>query len=176
MIHKIFFDLDETLLHTEVNNDPGQECFVHKFDGSDKTYYTIFRPSALSLLAFARELVGNENVYALTTGTRDYAERLNEVGKFGWSNEQIIAREDIDAHQWYGAYGQVNCNQHKTLANSRNVLIDNLPSRENEKKMSLIGIGIPRYIKVDFYWGVNFPDDPFEEDVKEALTRLHNEG
>jgi hypothetical protein len=41
--------------------------------------------------------------------------------------------------------------------------------------MSLIGIGIPRYIKVEFYWGVNFPDDPFEEEVKEALTRLHNE-
>lgn len=174
MIHKIFFDIDETLLHTEVNHDPGQECFVHTFEGSLKTYYTIFRPSARRILDFARELVGNENVYALTTATRDYAERLNAVGNFGWRNDQILTREDIEAHQWYGAYGSVNCNQHKTLANCRNVLVDNLPSRENEKKMALIGIGIPRYIKVEFYWGVNFPDDTFEEDVKQALTQLHN--
>ena len=31
------------------------------------------------------------------------------------------------------------------------------------------------YLKIRDYYGVNFPDDTFEEDVKEFLTSKHNQ-
>ena len=176
MIHKVFFDLDETLLHTEINFDPGQACHVHRFnDEPTRTYYTMFRPCARRVVDFARDLVGNENVYALTTSVREYAHRVNELGNLGWRHDQILADEDIEAHAWPGAYGHTNYVAHATLANRKNALIDNLPPRKNEKKCSLIGIYGARYIEVNDYWGVNFPADPFEETIKTALTILHNE-
>jgi hypothetical protein len=176
MIHKIFFDLDETLLHTEVNADPCQECSVHTFDDEPtKIYYTMFRPCARRIVDFARELVGFENVHVLTTSVRKYAHRVNELGDLGFRHDQILAREDIEAHAWAGAYGHTNFVAHATLANHKNVLIDNLPPRKNEQKCSLIAVFGSRYIEVNDYWGVNFPSDPFEEKLRTSLTYLHNE-
>lgn len=174
MITRIFFDLDETLLHTEINHDPEQECFVHTFDGEpSKTYYTIIRPCAARLVQFACDLVGKENVYVLTTSTRDYALRMNDFGKLGFEDDHIISRETIEAHEYTGAYGATNCGRHK-LANMHNVLIDNLPPRYNESKCAMMSVFGERYIKVQDYYGVNFPNDDFEKTIEDTLIRLHD--
>lgn len=175
MIKRIFFDLDECLLHTSVGRDPGQECFKFMLVDDHRTYYTLFRPEALPLLAHARELVGNDNVYVLTTSTRDYAHVVTDAGKFGFENDHIFTREDLDAHRWPTAYGGSTYGTCTKIADENNVLIDNLPPRENEKKSIFIGIReLDRYIQVRDYWGVNFPDDPFMPRIIAKLNEINS--
>lgn len=175
MIKRIFFDLDECLLHSSVNTCPDQSCFVHKFDNEpNSTHYTIFRPEAKDIIAFARNLIGADNVYVITTSTHDYAHRMNEAGGFGFAKDHIFTHEDLRAHEWPTAYGGRAYGICQKIADENNVLIDNLPPRENEKKCVFIGIrDMDRYIEVRDYYGVNFPDDPFFKRVTDKLTELN---
>lgn len=176
MIKRIFFDLDETLLHTSVNGHPGQDCHVFTFDDDPGiTYYTIVRPEATEILAKARELVGDSNVYVLTTSRRDYATLLNELGKLGFPKEQIFTREDLDAHRMATAYGGSATIPSTLLADLNNVLIDNLHPRYNENKCSFIGIqgSGPNYIQVRDYYGVHFPNNDFIHSIMQALYTLN---
>lgn len=169
MIKRTFWDIDESLISSSMIK-PEQSHISFKIGGDD--YYTIVRPCAKRLIEFSRELVGSENVFILTTSIREYAQKVNELALFGFRNDQILAREDINAHHYATAYGGSVTVPHK-LADPNNVLIDNLPPQCNESKNSLIGIDWTRYFHCRDYYGVNFPDDPFEEDVKSFLTRLH---
>lgn len=170
MIKFVFFDIDETLIWTSAF-DPEQEHVHFSFDDeNDKShYYTIIHPSALELLAFSRNLVGKDNVFILTTSTEDYANKVNELAGFGFDSDHILHRGTLQDHKCATAYGGSFIGQCK-LADPNNVLIDNLPPRENYAKMSMIGINFERYLKVDDYFGVNYGDDPFAEDVKQFLT------
>ncbi len=173
MINKIFWDLDSTLIHTELYN-PNQEHVVFRIGGYN--YYTIIRPCAKTLVEFCRQLVGKDNVYVLTTSTREYASNVNRLADLEFEPDHIIAREDIENAYVGTAYGGRAVNP-LDIASQENVLIDNLPPRENYSKTSLIGINgsyQERYLKVDDYYGVNFTNDNFEETVKEFLTKLHN--
>ena len=178
MIKRIFFDLDETLLHTIVGNHPNQECYTHK-DNSRESYFTIFRPDARDLISFARELVGKENVYILTAATRSYAHELNSAGCFDFDHDHIFAREDQDryAHKVQLAYGSDYIYaENKDIADPENVLIDNLPERYNEGKCSFIGMrDISRYIKVNDYYGANGSWVAAEtERVKNDIRKLYD--
>lgn len=175
MINKIFWDIDETLIHT-LMSDPKQEHVQLVFD--DHTYYTIIRPVSHELIQFSRNLVGKENVHILTTATRDYAEQVNALAGWGFDNADIFTREDqAAARVWVataygGGYGATTPHEY---ANPNNVLIDNLPPRENQGKIQFIGISDTyktNYLKIDDYYGVDFPDNSFEEDVKTFLTNL----
>lgn len=175
MINKIFWDIDETLIHTSIY-DPKQEHVQFSLVGDGHVYHTIIRPCSHDLIKFSRELVGKENVHILTTATRDYAEKVNELAGWGFDPKDIFAREDQDAARLFisTAYGggYYETIPHK-YANPNNVLIDNLPRRQNEGKIDFIGIGETQetnYLKIYDYYGVNFPDDFFEEDVKNFLT------
>lgn len=176
MIYKIFFDLDECLFHTILGGKAPQECFTHFDDENpDMPYHTIFNPLGYPAIEYARSLVGNENVLVLTSSLRWYAERLCAAGEFGFRNDQIFTREDLHEHRYSGAWstGTIQVS-HNGLANPNNVLIDNLPPRYNENKMSFIGIrDLTRYIQVRDYYGVNFPDDSFADDIIERLNELH---
>ncbi len=181
MINNIYFDLDQCLLHSSVNVDPKQSCLVHNYNDwddrkrkmVDNTYYTIIRPCAKGLFDFARGLIGEDRVYILTDSVLDYATTINNHAQFV-DPTKLLTREDIDRHKVFGAYGGSNILQHST-ADRNNVLVDNLPSRYNERKTSFLGImDHSRYLQVRDYWGVNFPDDPFEEDVKQFLNKLHH--
>lgn len=174
MIKRIFWDIDETLIHTLVNRE--EENTKHFIlPDSAINYYTIIRPCSNDLIEFSRNLVGKENVYILTTATRDYAERVNELAEWDFPVDQIIPREDIQDYTVSVAWGYSYENQtmRHPLADKNNVLIDNLIFRHNEKKVSLIGIDRDRYLNVRDYYGVNFPDDTFEEDVKNFLTKAN---
>lgn len=169
MIKNIFIDYDESIIYSSTIK-PNQDCISFEID--ETTYYTIIRPCAKRLIEFSRELVGSENVFILTTSIREYAQKVNELALFGFRNDQILAREDINAHHYATAYGGSVTVPHK-LADPNNVLIDNLPPQCNGSKNSLIGIDWTRYFHCRDYYGVNFPDDSFEEDVKSFLTSLH---
>lgn len=169
MINKIFIDLDECMLHSMLRK-PNQEHIRFNLENDDNTYYTVIRPCAQKLIDFSRELVGKDNVYILTTSTTDYANMINEKAEWGFERDHIIAREEIKRHLIPTAYGGSAYVEKQGVAHKDNVLIDNLPYKQNMGKVNLIGILQDRYLKVDDYYGVNGTEwDTFEEDVKEFL-------
>jgi len=96
------------------------------------------------------------------------------LGDLGVLKENIISRETIEKHYWHGAYGGGGTVPSTDLANKNNLLIDNLPPRYNEAKIALIGIGstwATNYLQVKDYYGVDFPDDKFENEVLEFIKR-----
>jgi hypothetical protein len=181
MIKRIFFDLDETLLHTHLGRPPvGVDYVTHPHTyGGTMEYHTVFRPCANELISFARDLVGHENVYVLTAATRDYARFMNEAGKFGFDHDQIFSREDIrnNSYSSPGMYGSFTMYvKHPGVADPMNVLIDNLHSRENESKMTFIDIqDLNRYIQVQNFYGTNMLGLPDEtKSIKDKLSEIHS--
>lgn len=175
MIARIFFDIDETLIHTSTH-DPKQNHVKFNLEDDPCTYHTIIRPCSHALIEFARELVGKENVFILTTSTEDYANKVNELAGWGFDPANIFPREMIQKHSYktsmmYGGGGSATLAH--TYANRNNVLIDNLPPRYNDAKMDLIGITDENYLKIRDYYGVDFPEDDFEETVKNFLKEKH---
>lgn len=166
MIKRIFFDLDETLIHS-LYNDPNQECI--KFSLEDGLYYTIVRPSAKEVVKFAQELVGVENVYILTAATKDYAIEIVNKGDLGIDEKNIFSREDTERNVCYLPYSGTFCYMNEELGDPKNVLIDNMESYYNTIKTSYIGITTDRYLKVDNYYGVNDKEERFKEEVKNFL-------
>jgi hypothetical protein len=171
MIENVFFDLDETLVYSSID-EPEQEHFTIVL--ADGVYYTIIRPEAKEVLRFARELVGKDKVFILTAAMRHYAMEINVLGKFDFTYQTIHAMEDLQNNYVRGAYGGGYVIPSK-LANPNNVLIDNLPIHKNFEKLQYIGIklGGGNYLQVDDYYGVNFPDCTFEKDVKAFLETKH---
>ena len=133
------------------------------------TYYTIIRPCSAELIQYSRDLVGKDNVYILTASTHDYANEVNRLADWGFDTDHILTREVIAEHRYATAYGSSTAVPHK-LSDPNNVLIDNLPSRYNENKMILIGIKSDRYLQIRDYYGVDYSDESFQEDVMEFLT------
>lgn len=167
MINKIFLDADETLLHT-VFYDPNQEHIRFHLEG--KSYYTIIRPCTQRLIDLCRELVGKDNVYILTAAMKDYITTINEKAGWDFDAEHLIPREEIERHCYPAAYGGTAYIEKEGIAHKDNVLIDNLPYRQNMGKVNLIGILEDRYLHVRDYYGVNGRDnDTFENDVMNFL-------
>lgn len=175
MIKRIFWDIDECLIHTSVNSDPGQACLKFALDADLNTYYTIVRPSALEVIEYSRTLVGADNVYILTTSTRDYASEISRLAGWNFTNDRILTRETLKDHIFPLAYGSRTTLPHKTLSHAANVLIDNLPPRENDSKIRLIGIDYSRYFKVRDYYGVDIADAEWKEAVLKFLNIKHTE-
>jgi hypothetical protein len=175
MIDRVFWDIDETLIHTETRPfGPGYNDVAFELD--DSTYYTKIRPCSNELVNFSRNLVGSNNVYILTTATRDYAHEINRIAGWGFEHNHIFSREDLYEHRYNIGYGSTVTAQHKTVSSQNNVLIDNLPHRVNFNKMCFIGINHTRYLEIDDYYGVEYSDSTFMNDVKEFLTNLHTNG
>ena len=175
MIKRIFQDIDECILHTVINTHP-HETYVEFTlpgydDGSLHTYRTIIRPCAKELFEYYNSVVGKENVYILTSATRDYAETLNRLGEFGLDNDHIFSREDISKHSHSSAWswsGESHQMAHP-LADKDNVLIDNLPQRYNTSKIDFMNIAFDNYHQTPEYYGVNYPDDPFFDNIKKFI-------
>jgi len=174
MITRIWWDLDETLSSTLLFRDgdePFQFDFAFKLDPD--IYHVKVNPSSYKLLEFSRNLIGPENVWMLTSATRDYALTINSHAPFGFPPNQIVAREElrkiVEEQKWNPDYKNPYKDQHS-------VLIDNLSPRYNEEKLICLGIKLDtldRYCKVDDYYGM--PIEGFEEEVVEYLNRKYNE-
>jgi hypothetical protein len=181
MINKIFFDIDETLIHTAVSADYIEEFHAapkkHVFccEGDLHTYHSCIRPCSNELIDLARELVGFDDVYILTQATKDYACEINVGAGWEFADANIIARADINA--FTSAYLASPQNAVHDVYDTSNVLIDNLPYYENRWKMRLIGIDNDKhksnYLDVDDYFGDNSDDQEFKEMVMKFLTTKH---
>jgi len=162
-------DLDETLIFSDIH-EPNQKHIRFALE-SGGIYYTIVRPCAKKLIEYARTLVGKENVFILTSATKDYAKEINRLAEFGFPDTHIISREDLALHSWPTAYGGSSTTASR-FSHLDNVLIDNLDPRYNSDKISFLGIWPSvdtNYLQVKDYYGVNFPDDLFEQQVIEFL-------
>jgi hypothetical protein len=55
------------------------------------------------------------------------------------------------------------------IADADNVLIDNLPPRYNDSKMSMMGIVTKNYYQTPEYYGNNLSEDNFFEGIKKWI-------
>ena len=133
------------------------------------------RPSAHDVIILAHNYVGIENVYLLTIANREYATEISANANFGFTPDKIISREDINEARFNTMYGGYQYGTNVNIAHSDNVLIDNLPARENEQKMIYIGIKPDRYLNITPYYGTNFKDDDFYTSVEEFLLQKSKE-
>jgi len=169
MIKRIFQDLDECILHTFVNSDPNQNHIEFILGEDMHTYRTIIRPCVKELFEYYNSVVGKENVYILTAATREYAEALNRLGEFGLDTDHIFTREDMSKYSHKSAWSGESSLIAHPLAHKDNVLIDNLPLVYNMSKIDFMNIAFDNYHKTSEYYGVNYPDDPFFDNIKEFI-------
>ncbi len=124
--NKLFWDLDETMVHTLVadNEDHADkliDMYGEHWKGTkikirhDGWYVSFLRNSTQKLLEFSRELLGKDNVYMLSVGTLDYIAWANVLIGLGFDpNTNLFGREDIQRVE--------TCPKFK---DTFNVLIDN---------------------------------------------------
>lgn len=162
MIKNIYFDLDETLIHSEVYPYPQA---VHEFEIYPYgKYHVAVRNKIHDAIGFARDMVGSDNVFILTVSISLYATEINNLCKLGFKDQNILTRsvlETGDRHE---------------KADHSNLLIDNLPIRDNFKKLKFIGIenNHERYLEVDDFWGVNFPNDKFLSQIQKKINEINS--
>lgn len=165
MINRVYWDLDETLIHTH-DEDYIKHDFEFDLDsggwGGSYSYKTKIRPGAQEVIDYSRSLVGAENVWILTASIIDYATIINHMAGFGFRPDQIIAREH-----------QKNHLESKWHRHPDNVLIDNLRPFENTGKMGFIGIDKDNYLRVKDYYGIDFSDSSFVNDCIKFLNRIN---
>lgn len=170
MINKIFWDNDECLI-SAYQFSSGAEQF--DFDVGIRVEEDIFHikvnPYAWKMLEFSRKLVGAENVWMITTGTRDYAEAVIRSCDLGFPANQILTREDVYGMIDHIRYDPEFINPHK---NKDNVLIDNLNFRHNLDKMMILGIDSDNYCQIPHYYGVADPE--FEEKIVNFLNEKND--
>lgn len=166
MINKIFWDNDECLVSAyQVFSKNEETDFDVGIKVENDVYNLKINPYAWKMLEFSRKLVGAENVWMITTGTRDYAEAVIQVCDFGFPSNQILTREDIYGMIHHIRFDPEFINPYK---NKNNVLIDNLTPRHNEEKMMILGIDCDNYCKVPDYYGV--ASEQFEEIITDFLN------
>jgi hypothetical protein len=170
MIKNIFFDIDETLIHSSYGKPYFRNDYLTLKFAEGRDLYTLVRPCADKIIQYAKNLVGFENVYILTTSTREYAEQVNDGAGWNFDVASIFTREDLRDATLNGT-----TIAHPTLAHTENVIIDNLPKRYNETKIAYIGISEDRYCRVDDYYGAHDEDleQFFYEDVVKFLNNCN---
>ncbi len=170
MIKRIFFDMDECIIHTASKVYDGETPdFFYADNTWGNTYPVFVHKGALRAINHARKLVGTDNVYILTQGEGEYARDIIKQANFGFDNDHIIPREIIKAHYVHVGYGKDTI-PHE-LANKNNVLIDNLPFIYNRDKIGLMGIRKENYIQVEDFYGIN--NNEFEK-VIQKLDEINN--
>lgn len=129
---KLFFDLDETLVHSfKATNQDHADQLLNLYDGYWKSakycirgtgwdeppvwYVSFLRKGTLDLLKFTRDLLGEEHVNMLTLGGSSYAEYTNANMGLGFNpNSQIFPHEVIASYKI-----------HPKFRRTFNILIDN---------------------------------------------------
>jgi len=155
----IFIDLDETLIHTDLNGMYKNDTEAEKIVIDGIVYLVKIRPGALNLLKGLRK---KGDVYMLTRATADYAFAMSNKFKFGFEQDQIYSREYVK--NW--KYKELK------ISKGNNYLLDDLPFEENYEKIALLKqLGDVKYIKVNPYYGSSV-DNLVKEDIKDILKEI----
>lgn len=177
---KLFLDFDNTLAHSLYANDEkhadqllydyGEHWYGVKFEIRHNGWFVSFtRNWTNDLLEFSRNLVGNDNVFILTTGTLDYIRWCNVKLGLGFDpNTNIFGREDISYQD-----------THPKFVDSHNVLVDDLSYSDHalgsRGKVKFLN-NIPKNQFVDVApFTVHSEklgrDDEYFEDLKDRIMR-----
>ena len=186
----IMIDYDETLAHSlyadnEKHADQLIDMYGEHWRGEkfmippsawDMTnnggwYVTFKRSWTKDLLTFTRQLVGNNNVYILTSSTKDYILYCNNVLELGFDpNTHIFSREDMYAIDKYPDF-----------LDTYNILVDNLTYKEHcsgivSKVAFLNGLPEKQYVQVLPFdvWNekIGYQTEYFEDLKDRILTAL----
>ncbi len=179
MKKQLFLDYDECMAHSFYADSEGHadelldmysehwrgEKFELRHDG---WYVTFKRAWTNDLLTFSRQLLGDENVFILTSSIGDYVRWCNIKLELGFDpNTNIFSREDLFAHS----------RVHPRFSDTHNVLVDNLRYNENlngivSKISFLNNIPETQYVKVKPFevWTEKTEyDKEYFEDVKARI-------
>lgn len=164
----IFLDFDETLGHTTVeyswenavktvaieSTDENVEIDCFKLEGDSVCYVTQLRPGVREFLKYCRDKVGRDNVYILTSSTKDYITEINQRFDLGFENCQLISREEI-----YTPNDDLSSKQFEH--EGRYVLVDNMSYHDHRGTYSKIGflrgLFYGNFVKVEDYY-TQYPD------------------
>ncbi len=164
---RIFFDLDETLVHvylpTAADRDSIQ--FSYEFEGQVMSNWVFeIRKQAKDLIKKARDKVGHDNVFILTASVRSYATAINDAAEFMFNPSNILCREDMKQFKLGN-----NPDLVKELALTRNILIDNLEARDNKDKINFLQVKNGDYFSVNNYYAYDIEHDDFPDKVNLAI-------
>jgi len=163
----IYLDLDDTLIHSVygLGRNPGKRTTISL--SNKDVYHTLLRPLASDILAGLRNI---GQVKMLTTAVKEYALAQNQAFFLGFSDADIIAREDyvtsindMFGEKWVPL-------QSKTDPNS--VLIDNLPpSTESSRiKIQFLGIKQSSYFQIREFYGKE--PSCFQQELEDLLEKV----
>ncbi|MBV6499175.1 MAG: hypothetical protein CJBNEKGG_01626 [Prosthecobacter sp.] len=133
----IFFDLDETLIHSVLAEEGGGECPAGATVFGP--YHSWMRPCAFDLLKAARSI--GVPTFLCTTSERRYASGLSKLFDLGFAENEILGYEHLTSGQTGLAPGAV--------------LIDDMePGHEIAQfKRQVLGIGTERYCQLPAFRG-----------------------
>lgn len=152
----IFFDLDETLIHSMLAEGNAGRCPA---DASVfGPYHSWLRPCALDLLKVAR--AAGVPVFLCTTSERRYASGLSNLFGLGFAEKEILGYEHLTSGQSGLAPG--------------GVLFDDLePEHEIAQfKQQVLGIGTERYCQLRAFRG--HPTGDETEVIQTLQAFLHS--
>jgi len=165
-----FIDLDECLVSTVFSHSPKKNRILIELDNTwsnkKEKYYTTLRPGALEFLVYCRNIAPT---YILTAAATDYAQEHNKVFNLGFSDDQIIGRDQYIYYSSGMFHDRVSATKIDQYPNS--ILIDNQNIRDygsdNLKvKMSFLGIKESRLVKSREYTGGKQPPS-FDKEIKQ---------
>lgn len=147
---RTYVDLDDTLINAVHGAGRGRGKRTLVDVGAGDFYHSLIRPKATELLSSLRAM---GEVYMLTTATRDYACAHNHVFQLGFSDDQIVAREDYVVRITLAYSSEWVPVARGVCPHAR--LIDNLPAEADDAKlkMSYLGIQKGRYIQIREFYG-----------------------
>lgn len=158
---EFYIDLDNTLIHAAWGGNPNKRRT--KIDlGSREVYWSMLRPNALDFLGFCREIAPTK---ILTHADRDYALKHNEVFGLGFSDKDIIARNDF-SHTSSGMFVDTTRPLKINISPDAILVDDKHPKDEiAQVKMQYLGIGIDRYVQGRDYRGGKDPEN-FDKEIE----------
>ena len=156
-----FVDLDETLIHTNGNDESVDLFGAIKIDFDGDLYYTAYRTGAREFLKKIREL--SDKTFMLTIATDDYAEKMNELFEFGFDKNDIYSRYDLRGSPKQPV-------RRPDLIPGSVFLFDNLSYHENYEKVNFLhAYGKLSYTKVPAFYGHG---DLYPELIEELTSKL----
>ena len=180
--NNLFWDLDETLVHTlvasnEKHADELIDLYGEHWAGTkinirhDGWYVTFLRKSTKRLLEFSRELLGPENVYMLSHGSNDYIAWVNVRVGLGFDpNTNLFGREDVF---WLDTCPKFK-DHFNVLIDNENYLYHSCGDRGKVKFLNNIPeeqfIQIPQFT----VWSESITDDKIDELVEDMKTKITN--
>jgi hypothetical protein len=167
----IFVDLDECLVSTIYSANPKKNRTKLSFtcgNGKVENYYTVLRPMAMEFLSFCRRIAPT---YILTAAAKDYAQEHNRVHSLGFSDEQILGREDY-MDWWSGDHMEAFVrNQYPNSILIDNQSLGSFGSENLRVKMEYLGIKENRLVKSREYVGGKQPSS-FDKEIDQIQKIL----